>query len=1229
MAPGKPTSPAEPITASLAVAASGGSSSELPIRKSAMNDNAPNKGASTKVTSPALASHVGPAPVAPVDTGVGTRDDLGSDIESTPSTLGFNRHSGVGVKIVGNDTQIKKYLKVKTFEGEVNLEGYRQLNNEQNIYRILEEHFATCGTCGTGRRHPALPAQTSAAPLSLLFHLPHSSALIPSPLMEGDELPRRRRYFSPASPDSNPRPSTFSPDRPTQARQERRPTFEPDANPERPARRRRFEPASPDANQPAPTVSAGRRHNHIRSRSRPSSSALSDPVTPPPLPLLAFPLPVEGPAFAVAPFQPLLAALPPPQQLAPQSAPVDSAEYSRLLFAHGHGLFLERIDRRRWVVEDFRDGEMKVGIFYHLTADSQNDHTCDCPEAQKPNAPKCRHRILLEHSWELFNAIPALSSIDNPPAIEIAAGAYGWLSWLSVRSGQEANAVDGKRTIVRHHSGHFFSCLACRHGNQPPTACRHRRRAKDFLVGTLGREVEGELDVGIIDELVQMGRYFSLCNASIKFQFFVSFLLDELEMLRSDAVIRDAGRRDVKPTSYLPIAPPQWFRLPSDTIPHRYTPPHLFPAIFRLPVNRTLARCACGNTGAAGKNEKVCPCRVYTTHGVLKLSIEAQRCTCHPHGEQHTIGPDLGEYGLFNWDLNIIVSHELFNDYSAQLINSPTPLNSFQRTCNARYAECHSPHPMLPKSTFNLIFYAFAKAQFTEPIFACPVCGSEPEDVIADGVHTSFHSRHRLDTLRPPTVPDSQQPCTDVKPPRDTPFLSTAHLRKTVISAIKATRRSLEAHIGFAGGGAGVESRNPLDSDEESDEDADEDVLSWEHLVEAEEALRANTGRPRKPGRRRRRRGGLGVDATAEAPRNGTKAPTPEAIALADVLRELNLSSKDVNSHLTLLLLDLAVQVSAHESTLQLCRPHLAPLVATALLPRGEFTTAESPERLAARRSLQKHAPAIGALLDYLEQHEQLPSPSTTVLLLLIARKSIDIFVTLQGEHTSAPPAPPSPSADPFLTGVCYGAPKCRSRPFYSKFKETGSAGIDGGRWGRSRVTKESKETKSSEADGLPDCQKFYKEYSEARLTGGIMGLWCKHAICVGFHVIPRAEGRNDVFSAIFTRWKIAPRTLVYDFACALAPYCLSREPAYWAKTLFVIDQLHQHDHTKCSKSCFLSTYMEHDVNLTAINSSAAECGNAGLARIRKTLSYCTQEHAVLLVRHFLNLWNRKRIRGD
>lgn len=141
------------------------------------------------------------------------------------------------------------------------------------------------------------------------------------------------------------------------------------------------------------------------------------------------------------------------------------------------------------------------------------------------------------------------------------------------------------------------------------------------------------------------------------------------------------------------------------------------------------------------------------------------------------------------------------------------------------------------------------------------------------------------------------------------------------------------------------------------------------------------------------------------------------------------------------------------------------------------------------------------------------------------------------------------------------------------------------------------------------------------------MCVWCTHSVCYGFHCIPKAEGRNDVFSAIVTRWVKAPRIVIYDFACALAPYCMTREPEFFADTLFVVDAFHAKGHTRCSPGAFLSTYANTDPRLAHINSSAAECGNGGLHRIRKSVSYMSQDRAIKYTNVFLSIWNRSRIR--
>jgi hypothetical protein len=189
-------------------------------------------------------------------------------------------------------------------------------------------------------------------------------------------------------------------------------------------------------------------------------------------------------------------------------------------------------------------------------------------------------------------------------------------------------------------------------------------------------------------------------------------------------------------------------------------------------------------------------------------------------------------------------------------------------------------------------------------------------------------------------------------------------------------------------------------------------------------------------------------------------------------------------------------------------------------------------------------------------------------------------------------------------TGSCYGMPQIRYRPAYPHLKNDLTEIEDRG----------------------GKCSKFYGTYGQARLTGGISVAWCTHSVCLGFHCIPSAEGRNDVFSALLLHWPVAPKHVIYDFACALGPYCMLREPDFFADTMFLIDNFHSQGHTKCSRAAFLSTYAALDPQLGRINSSAAECGNSGIKRIRKSVSYMSQARAILYTKVFLSVWNRVKI---
>jgi hypothetical protein len=54
---------------------------------------------------------------------------------------------------------------------------------------------------------------------------------------------------------------------------------------------------------------------------------------------------------------------------------------------------------------------------------------------------------------------------------------------------------------------------------------------------------------------------------------------------------------------------------------------------------------------------------------------------------------------------------------------------------------------------------------------------------------------------------------------------------------------------------------------------------------------------------------------------------------------------------------------------------------------------------------------------------------------------------------------------------------------------------------------------------------------------------------------------------------------------------------------------------------------MAADPELRKLNTSAAECAHSTINRIRKSLRYMTEGHAILLLNTMIQLWNRKMLR--
>ena len=111
---------------------------------------------------------------------------------------------------------------------------------------------------------------------------------------------------------------------------------------------------------------------------------------------------------------------------------------------------------------------------------------------------------------------------------------------------------------------------------------------------------------------------------------------------------------------------------------------------------------------------------------------------------------------------------------------------------------------------------------------------------------------------------------------------------------------------------------------------------------------------------------------------------------------------------------------------------------------------------------------------------------------------------------------------------------------------------------------------------------------------------------------------------AVVRCFPTAPKTIIYDFACGLATYCISREPSFFSKTQFLVDRFHVSNHKACSAAFDMNRFSASSI-LRRVNSQACEQLNARLKSLRRSLSYMTAQEFVNSLRLFIRLHNRNR----
>lgn len=133
--------------------------------------------------------------------------------------------------------------------------------------------------------------------------------------------------------------------------------------------------------------------------------------------------------------------------------------------------------------------------------------------------------------------------------------------------------------------------------------------------------------------------------------------------------------------------------------------------------------------------------------------------------------------------------------------------------------------------------------------------------------------------------------------------------------------------------------------------------------------------------------------------------------------------------------------------------------------------------------------------------------------------------------------------------------------------------------------------------------------------------MFCEHGVCYAPFIIPKAEGRDELFSFIIEFLRKAPEIVVYDFCCAFQEYCLNRLPGWFENTFVFIDRTHWPGHNKCALGYCLSRIRK----LSHLNSQTAEQCNSVLRVYERSLSRMAQVPFMLALRLVLDNWNKNK----
>lgn len=593
--------------------------------------------------------------------------------------------------------------------------------------------------------------------------------------------------------------------------------------------------------------------------------------------------------------------------------------------------------------------------------------------------------------------------------------------------------------------------------------------------------------------------------------------------------------------------------------------------------------------------------------------------------------------GIFNYNNSVLVTHELLDHYTSCFTSSETPFSAWVIQTARVYENVSA--TFMGQDLFRAIWFSYAYIQNFVDDMVCDDCDTYPETTIFDGITLAFGKKHLQDTLRPPTIshPESlRRPNVKYFPAQQ--LILDKTLRSQVRSALDgpSVANLLAAVAPESTPASPSVSVTPSTSNSLPACTTHTDPHSLPPIFPLPAP---DISAPSTPTRRTAER--FTSAPSPITPLSPTKAMLKQVSLVEQHINTLRSAQRSLQSECPavarlfefylgpvaysrrrrcpLVWRSFFKQIAAEESIVQMVNwtawknlvwllennmpaDHRSRLLAVPALFKlfGDPTCSKQDFRdIVTWIERRTRAVFQGLMIDPQVLPEASPASLTDVEDWRKVRESITIMI-YRTAH------------DYYQTGCFYSLPIRRHRPVYPRIRGDGQ---------------KDQKAQQEELKG-EGCRKYYEQYVQRGLTGGIMVCWCTHSICYGFHCIPSSEGRDDVFSALVTRWPRAPKRVIYDYACALGPYCMLREPQFFANTFFNVDHFHASGHVKCSPATSFSEYVNVDPSLANTNSSAAECANSGLKRIRKSTSYMTQERAIIYTKVFLSIWNRvKKLR--